>query len=84
MSQEPLAREAEVAAFRDAVLTKLTYAVGKDPDHAFDHDWFEAIALAARDHMVEHWMDHTRQYLPQRAEAGVLPVPGVPDRPSAV
>eukprot|EP01034_Spumella_vulgaris_P040677 gene40677-50329_t len=61
MSQEPLAREAEVAAFRDAVLTKLTYAVGKDPDHAFDHDWFEAIALAARDHMVEHWMDHTRR-----------------------
>ena len=52
MSQEPLAREAEVAAFRDAVLTKLTYAVGKDPDHAFDHDWFEAIALAARDQMV--------------------------------
>ena len=61
MTQEPLVREAEVAAFRDAVLTKLTYAVGKDPDHAFDHDWFEAIALAARDHMVEHWMDHTRR-----------------------
>lgn len=61
MSQEPLAREAEVAAFRDAVLTKLTYAVGKDPDHAFDHDWFEAIALAARDQMVDHWMDHTRR-----------------------
>ncbi len=61
MSQEPLARDAEVAEFRAAVLAKLTYAVGKDPDHAFDHDWFEAIALAARDHMVEHWMDHTRQ-----------------------
>jgi starch phosphorylase len=42
-------------------LTKLTYAVGKDPDHAFDHDWFEAIALAARDQMVDHWMDHTRR-----------------------
>lgn len=27
MTQEPLVREAEVAAFRDAVLTKLTYAV---------------------------------------------------------
>ncbi|WP_151030163.1 glycogen/starch/alpha-glucan phosphorylase, partial [Citrobacter cronae] len=39
----------------------LTYAVGKDPEHAFDHDWFEAIALAARDHMVDHWMDHTRR-----------------------
>ena len=62
MTQEPLVvREADVAAFRQAVLTKLTYAVGKDPDHTFDHDWFEAIALAARDHMVEHWMDHTRQ-----------------------
>lgn len=61
MSQEPKARDAEVAAFRAAVLAKLTYAVGKDPEHAFDHDWFEAIALAARDHMVDHWMDHTRQ-----------------------
>ncbi|MBV6289828.1 glycogen/starch/alpha-glucan phosphorylase [Pseudomonas aegrilactucae] len=61
MSQEPLARDAEVAAFRTAVLEKLTYAVGKDPEHAFEHDWFEAIALAARDHMVDHWMDHTRQ-----------------------
>ena len=61
MSQETNARDAEVAAFRTAVLEKLTYAVGKDPEHAFDHDWFEAIALAARDHMVDHWMDHTRQ-----------------------
>ncbi|UBM25004.1 glycogen/starch/alpha-glucan phosphorylase [Pseudomonas sp. p1(2021b)] len=61
MSQEPKARDAEVAEFRAAVLAKLTYAVGKDPEHAFDHDWFEAIALAARDHMVDHWMDHTRQ-----------------------
>lgn len=60
MSQEPLARDAEVAAFRTAVLEKLTYAVGKDPEHAFEHDWFEAVALAARDHMVDHWMDHTR------------------------
>ena len=61
MSQETNTRDAEVAAFRTAVLDKLTYAVGKDPEHAFDHDWFEAIALAARDHMVDHWMDHTRQ-----------------------
>lgn len=61
MSQEPKARDAEVAEFRAAVLDKLTYAVGKDPEHAFDHDWFEAIALAARDHMVDYWMDHTRQ-----------------------
>ena len=61
MSQEPIAHEVDVDEFRTAVITKLTYAVGKDPEHAFDHDWFEAIALAARDHMVDHWMDHTRQ-----------------------
>ncbi|MBA1197252.1 glycogen/starch/alpha-glucan phosphorylase [Pseudomonas plecoglossicida] len=61
MSQQPKARDVEVTEFRAAVLAKLTYAVGKDPEHAFDHDWFEAIALAARDHMVDHWMDHTRQ-----------------------
>lgn len=61
MSLEPTAREVEVAEFRAAVLAKLTYAVGKDPEHAFEHDWFEAVALAARDHMVEHWMDHTRR-----------------------
>ncbi len=52
---------AEVAAFRDRVLSKLTYSIGKDPAHAFDHDWFEAIALATRDHMVDHWMTHTRE-----------------------
>lgn len=61
MSQDLNTRDAEVAAFRAAVLDKLTYAIGKDPEHAFEHDWFEAVALAARDHMVDHWMDHTRQ-----------------------
>ncbi|GGJ99543.1 glycogen/starch/alpha-glucan phosphorylase [Pseudomonas matsuisoli] len=63
MSQEsPVSIDpAEVAAFREAVLSKLTYSVGKDPEHAFDHDWFEAIALAARDRIVDPWMDHTRR-----------------------
>jgi starch phosphorylase len=61
MSLESPVPAAKVAAFRAAVLAKLTYAVGKDPEHAFDHDWFEAIALAARDHLVDQWMDHTRQ-----------------------
>jgi starch phosphorylase len=61
MSQEPPVRDAEVAAFRAAILAKLTYEVGKDPAHASEHDWFEAVALAARDQLVEHWMDHTRK-----------------------
>jgi starch phosphorylase len=60
MTQEKQVSADEVAAFRASVLSKLTYSVGKDPEHAFDHDWFEAIALAARDRLVDHWMDHTR------------------------
>ncbi|AJE20124.1 glycogen/starch/alpha-glucan phosphorylase [Azotobacter chroococcum] len=48
----------EVAAFRARIVDKLRYAVGKDPEHAVGFDWFEAVALAARDHLVETWMDH--------------------------
>jgi len=50
-----------VAAFRAAIVDKLTYMVGKDPDHARDHDWLMATALALRDRVVDRWMDSTRQ-----------------------
>ncbi|HSC83422.1 MAG TPA: glycogen/starch/alpha-glucan phosphorylase [Pseudomonas sp.] len=45
----------DIRAFKASILAKLKYAVGKDPGNAFDHDWFEAVALAARDHVVEQW-----------------------------
>ncbi|EXF43229.1 glycogen phosphorylase [Pseudomonas sp. BAY1663] len=62
MTQETVNPTAdEVTAFRERVLRKLTYAVGKDPEHASDHDWFEAVALAARDSTIDRWMDCTRQ-----------------------
>ncbi|MHB8823070.1 MAG: glycogen/starch/alpha-glucan phosphorylase, partial [Pseudomonadaceae bacterium] len=51
----------EVSAFREKVLRKLTYSVGKDSESASDYDWFEAVALAARDHIIDHWMECTRQ-----------------------
>ena len=51
----------EVAEFRNVVLNKLTYMVGKDPGHAQEHDWFVATALAARDLVVDRWMDATRR-----------------------
>ena len=60
MSEEMQVHE-EVAKFRDLVVTKLKYAVGKDPEHAVEHDWFEALALATRDHLVQTWMDHSRR-----------------------
>jgi starch phosphorylase len=50
-----------VLAFRRAVLDKLTYMVGKDPEHARDRDWFVATALVARDHIVDRWVDATRR-----------------------
>ncbi len=50
-----------VAAFRKSVLERLTYTVGKDPDHARDHDWFIATAFSVRDQIVNRWMDATRK-----------------------
>ncbi|MEK7240237.1 MAG: glycogen/starch/alpha-glucan phosphorylase [Gemmatimonadota bacterium] len=50
-----------VAAFKDTVVAKLTYFVGKDPQHALDHDWLLAASLAVRDRVVEHWMDSTKR-----------------------
>ena len=62
MTQDPNAPATnDVEAFRTTILAKLTYAIGKDPEHASDHDWFEAVALAARDRMIDLWMDRTRE-----------------------
>jgi starch phosphorylase len=49
------AAPAEVEAFRAAVLSKLTYNIGRVPDNASDHDWFMATALAVRDRIVDAW-----------------------------
>ena len=63
MTQEPtaVAHTDEVTAFRENVLAKLTYSIGKDPENASEHDWFEAVALATRDRMIDQWMARTRQ-----------------------
>ena len=55
MSESHSEAESAVAQFKAAILAKLRYAVGKDPSTAFDHDWFEALALATRDHMIDRW-----------------------------
>src|SRR3712207_1768516 len=49
----------EVADFKEAILEKLTYSVGKDRGSARDHDWFAATALAIRDQIIDRWMDTT-------------------------
>ena len=50
-----------VEAFRARILSKLTYATGKDIASACPHDWFEATALAARDHIIDRWEDSALQ-----------------------
>ncbi len=50
-----------VEAFRDAILDKLTYAVGREAGSARDHDWFVATALAVRDRIVDRWTASTRE-----------------------
>src|SRR5260370_21854490 len=49
----------EVEKLRQAVLDKLTYAVGKTPRVASKRDWLVATALAVRDRVVDHWMEST-------------------------
>ncbi|MDQ0469645.1 glycogen/starch/alpha-glucan phosphorylase [Labrys wisconsinensis] len=50
----------DARSFRDLILAKLTYAVGKDPIVARDHDWLRALSLALRDRIVDRWMATTR------------------------
>jgi len=50
-----------VAAFRDAILSKLTYMVAADANHAREHDWFVATALAVRDRIIDRWSETTRK-----------------------
>lgn len=49
-----------------AILDKLVYAVGKDPEHATLHDWYLASALAIRDRLIHAWMTATRRIYRER------------------
>lgn len=61
MSESQVNPDSAVAHFSALILAKLRYAVGKDPATAYDHDWFEALALATRDHMIDQWEESSAQ-----------------------
>ena len=46
----------DVAAIRDTIVDKLTYAIGKPVVTARPRDWFVATALTVRDRVVERWI----------------------------
>ena len=54
-------RSLDSDGLKKAILGKLIYSVGKDPEHATNHDWFLASALALRDRMVDVWMATTNE-----------------------
>jgi glycogen phosphorylase len=60
MELSPEEREAQIVQLRAAVVEKLTYHVGKDRNAASERDWFVAVALAARDRIVDDWMKSVR------------------------
>ncbi|MGE8504470.1 MAG: glycogen/starch/alpha-glucan phosphorylase [Pseudomonas sp.] len=61
MSESQVDTDSAVAQFKALILNKLRYAVGKDPANAYDHDWFEALALATRDQMIDQWEESSAQ-----------------------
>ena len=58
VSQPPKPSD-HVRVFRDIIVAKLTYDVGKDPLTASDDDWLRALSLALRDRIVDSWMTDT-------------------------
>src|SRR5262245_52761541 len=54
-----LPRGRETAAVRDAILAKLTYALGKDRPSAQLRDWYMATVFALRDRIIDQWMATT-------------------------
>ncbi|MBD7977226.1 glycogen/starch/alpha-glucan phosphorylase [Serpens gallinarum] len=61
MSRPECSSLESVAVFRERILSKLKYATGKDLTSACKHDWFEAVALATRDYLVDNWEDSALQ-----------------------
>ena len=46
---------------REAIEGKLTYVIGKRPEAATDHDWYQATVLAVRDRIVDIWMQSRKE-----------------------
>ena len=69
MAQKPLVFDAPKPspqsrtpeALQAQILERLTYSIGKDPLVARPHDWLKATILAVRMHIIDAWMDSSRE-----------------------
>src|SRR5919197_1008907 len=59
-------RAREMTVFRDTILAKLIYMMGKDRASAQLRDWFMATAYALRDRIIDQWMTTTRRVSAER------------------
>ena len=57
-----------VRDLREAIVTKLAYALGTTPDMATDREWYAAVALTARDRAVDVWMQSARNATQRKAK----------------
>jgi glycogen phosphorylase len=62
---ENAATEQAIEEFKQAVLAKLTLAVGKNAASASDRDWFVATTLSLRDRVIHRWLEAERHTLAQ-------------------
>ncbi len=58
---KPAPRRNDSAALAKEIAEKLTYAIGKDPANARRHDWLEAVTLAVRDRIIDHWLSSNQR-----------------------
>jgi starch phosphorylase len=58
---KPSPRSRTPEALQAQILERLTYSVGKDPIVARPHDWLKATIMAVRMHIIDQWMESSRQ-----------------------
>jgi len=57
----PEPRPTSVEAIQAEILARLIYSIGKDPIVARPHDWLAATIMTVRDHVMDRWMESSRE-----------------------
>ena len=79
-----LPSQATCGRFANAIVDKLTYALGTNPEAASKQDWYTATALAVRDRVVDIWMRSSQHDRAAAEKAGVLSLDRIPARKATV
>jgi glycogen phosphorylase len=58
---KPAPRASAPDIFATEIIERLTYGIGKDADAAKPHDWLKAAILVIRDHVIDRWIETTKQ-----------------------